>query len=149
MKCFCLLNHTLTIVQIKEIKNKWHCEEIIYPDEELSYAWGHIPTTEDLDLNVFELIKRWWGNNGFKSGDVILTQGETGTNYALVEFAREIKLIPIYAVSERKSKDEKMEDGSIKKVSYFEHVCFRKYESYSDLLFRKQLEKSSKTPMVD
>ena len=133
MKCFCLLNHELTDAQIAELKNDWHCEEIIYPDEELSYAWGHIPATKDLDLNTLHLVGKWWNNNKSSKGDVIIVQGEAGTSYVVIEWAKKNHMTTLHAVSERKSKDEKMEDGSIKKVSYFEHVCFREY-SYDNFI---------------
>ena len=148
MKCFCLLNHTLTEKQIAELKNDWHCDEIVYPSDDLAYDWGHIPATKELEFSkVFNLIHEWFYNNKLKAGDIVIIQGEMGITYALIEHVKNLRAIPIYAVSERRSKDEKMVDGSTKKTSYFEHVCFRKYEPYSDLLFRKQLEK--KSPMND
>lgn len=127
-KVYCLLNHNLSEKQISELKEKFHAEEIIYPTEELSKKWSQIPTTERIDRSLIETVVLWLFASG--KNDCLIVQGEMGSTFMLVDYALKNGLIPLHAVSERKTVEKKDEDGTSVKTAIFEHVCFRKYERW-------------------
>ena len=64
-------------------------------------------------------------------GIIFNTEGEMGSVFMLVDYALKNGLIPLHAVSERKTVEKKNEDGTSIKTAIFEHVCFRWYDSYN------------------
>jgi len=56
----------------------------------------------------------------------VLIQGDFGAVYHMVNFAKELGLIPIYATTKRESIELKQGNKIIKK-SIFKHIKFRKY----------------------
>ena len=55
-KAYCLLNHSLTDNQIKELVEEYNISEIKSPDAELSAKWMQIPASKNLDMNVIKEI---------------------------------------------------------------------------------------------
>ena len=51
-KIILLFSHTLTEPQIKELKEEWNCDEIIYMPDELKSKWMGV--TDDIDINQFK-----------------------------------------------------------------------------------------------
>lgn len=127
-KTYCLLNHTLSEKQIAELKEKFDSESIIYPTEELSKKWSQIPTTQKIDRSIIESVIEWLSTS--QKDDCLIVQGEMGSVFMLVDYALKNGLIPLHAVSERKTIEKKNEDGTSVKTAIFEHVCFRKYERW-------------------
>ena len=64
---------------------------------------------------------------GGEKGDYILIQGEWGYTYEMVKWSKENGFVPIYSSTERNYKSEVMNDGTVKNVHYFKHVCFKEY----------------------
>jgi hypothetical protein len=54
-------------------------------------------------------------------------QGDFGATYLMVRFALEQGLIPIYATTRRKAREESQADGAVKLTHHFQHQTFRKY----------------------
>lgn len=52
-------------------------------------------------------------------------QGQAGVVHNLIN--RNPNIVPLFAMTQRKSVDKKNEDGSATKVSVFEHQAFMKY----------------------
>jgi len=65
--------------------------------------------------------------NEATQGDLLLVQGDFGATYALVRFARTMGMVPLYATTQRQSR-ETVENGQIKTERIFVHVRFREYE---------------------
>lgn len=63
-----------------------------------------------------------------KKPDAVMCQGEFTLSYAVVKRLREKKIQVFSACSERRVKEEILSDGTIRKVSEFEFVRFRRYE---------------------
>jgi len=62
----------------------------------------------------------------FKTGDYLLVQGDYGATFNMVQFAKEIGLVPVYATSKRDVKE--VVDGEyVTTIREFKHVRFRKY----------------------
>ncbi|MBR3731219.1 MAG: hypothetical protein IKQ61_05180 [Spirochaetales bacterium] len=127
MKAYCLLNHTLTDNQIKELETKYDCAQIIYPDEDLKNIWSQIPPTEKLDMTVIDKVTQWLMSA--KQFDVLIIQGEFGSTFMLVDYALKNQIIPLYAVSKRISQ-EVSNGESVTRNTVFRHVCFREYKYY-------------------
>lgn len=125
---FCLLNHELTEKQIKELKEKYMVNNIIYPEKELSLKWSQVPSTEFLDKKLMGIIESWLSKAN--EDDIFIVQGDFGATFYLVDYALKRKLVPVYAVTKRVS-IERRDGEQIFKQNIFEHCCFRKYEYYT------------------
>jgi len=119
-KIILLFSHTLTEPQVKELKEEWNCEEIIYMPDELKSKWMGV--TDDIDINQF---KKFLLEN-LQKGDYVLIQGEWGLTYNMINFAKENNFIPLYAGTTRKVTEYKEGDKVIKN-SVFSHTKFKKY----------------------
>ncbi len=93
--------------------------------EELQNLWSNIPPTEDGYEHLVK-FKNFILNN-YKKGDYALIQGDWGYTYHMVNFCKEIGVIPVYSTTERNSKDIINDDGSISKISLFKHVIYKRY----------------------
>ena len=121
-KLILLFSHQLTPQQLKDAKETLQCNKIIYLTDELLYKWQNI--TPETDIQIFKdfLIEN------AKVGDYVLIQGEWGTTYNMVNFAKEKNMIPIYSSTARKVIEEKSgSDNKVIKTSIFEHRGFYRY----------------------
>ena len=117
-----LFSHQLTPQQLKDAKETLQCNKIIYLTDELLYKWQNI--TPETDIQIF---KDFLVENA-KVGDYVLIQGEWGTTYNMVNFAKEKNMIPIYSSTARKVIEEKSgSDNRVIKTSIFEHKGFYRY----------------------
>ncbi|MCF2639922.1 CRISPR-associated protein Csx20 [uncultured Fusobacterium sp.] len=117
-----LFSHQLTPQQLKDAKETLQCNKIIYLTDELLYKWQNI--TPETDIQIF---KDFLVENA-KVGDYVLIQGEWGTTYNMVNFAKEKNMIPIYSSTARKVIEEKSgSDNKVIKTSIFEHRGFYRY----------------------
>ena len=94
-KIILLFSHTLTEPQIKELKENWNCNEIIYMSDELKNNWMNV--SDNTDINQF---KKFLLDN-LRKGDYVLIQGEWGLTYNMINFAKENNFIPLYAGTTR------------------------------------------------
>lgn len=117
-----LFSHQLTPQQLKDAKETLQCNKIIYLTDELLYKWQNI--TPETDIQIF----RDFLVENAKVGDYVLIQGEWGTTYNMVNFAKEKNMIPIYSSTARKVIEEKSgSDNKVIKTSIFEHRGFYRY----------------------
>lgn len=128
-RAFCLLNHILTEKQISELKEKFGVKTIVYTPESLSKKWSQIPATPKIDSNVISSTIQWL--SVAQPGDILIVQGEFGSTFVLVDYGLKNKLVPVHAVTKRVS-EEKRSRNQITKQNVFKHVCFRKYEYFSE-----------------
>ena len=118
-----LFSHKLSEEQIIDAKNAYGVKEFIYLPTNLQQLWSNFnPELEKLDLEDFQdFIKR----NSTK-GDIVLFKGDFGATFAMVKFALECDLMPVYATTQREVV-EVVEDGQTIKKSIFKHRRFRRY----------------------
>ena len=128
-KAYCLLNHSLTDNQIKELVEEYNISEIKYPDAELSVKWMQIPASKNLDMNVIKAVLVWIQDA--EKDDVLIVQGEFGSTFYIVDYALKNGLIPVYAVTKRVA-EEKRNGEEVVRQYIFRHCCFRKYKYFSE-----------------
>lgn len=117
-----LFSHQLTPQQLKDAKETLQCNKIIYLTDELLYKWQNIIPETDIQIFKDFLVEN------AKVGDYVLIQGEWGTTYNMVNFAKEKNMIPIYSSTARKVIEEKSgSDNKVIKTSIFEHRGFYRY----------------------
>ena len=126
-KAFCLLNHALTQNQIAELKERFDITEIVYPSEELSKKWAQIPPSRELDFSIVKSVVEYL--NSASTEDILIIQGEAGSTFMLVDYALKKRLVPVYAVTARVSKEVATGEQVVKQ-NVFVHVCFRPYAYY-------------------
>lgn len=131
MKLFTLLNHSLTQEQLAQI-HTLNITEIISLNTESTLdsssggLWGQIPPEIAGISPLLQPYKQALQAQSSK-GDYLFVQGDFGATYAMVEYAKSLGLIAIYATTLRKSKEILNKDGSITKQNVFKHCIFRKY----------------------
>lgn len=122
---FLLFSHKLTNEQIISANRDLNCENLVYLPEKLQNLWSNIPPKEEgykylINFKTFIL-------NNYKKGDYALIQGDWGYTYHMVQFCKEIGIVPVYSTTERNSRDILNKDGSISKISLFKHVIYKRY----------------------
>ena len=124
-KALLLFSHQLTENQEKELVENFKVKKIISLSSELQKMWSNVSIKENYKENL-EKIKKYIEEN-FNENDVMLVQGNWGYTYNIVKWSIEKKLVPVYSYTERNV--EEIKDGeNVKKISYFKHVKFIKYE---------------------
>lgn len=131
-KVFCLLNHTLTKQQIRELKDIYNCNNVIYPPSKLSKQWAQIPPTKNIDKEIVASVIAWLKNEKAQKCDLFIIQGEFGYTFILVDYALRENLIPLHAVTKRVEKEKQIGE-KVYKTYVFEHICFRKYVSFKNI----------------
>lgn len=125
MKTLCALAHALTPAQRKELGEEVTFLKDLDPElfQQLSNCPGDWLALHELASQLFLLLR----NNGYKK--VVLPIGSPAFMYTFAEILISgricnINLKAVFAHSERKSEDILQEDGSVRKVSTFEHQFF-------------------------
>ena len=124
-KALLVFSHQLTENQEKELNGEYNVKQIEKLPENLQNIWSNVTIGESYKENL-EKIKEYISKN-FHIGDILVIQGNWGYTYNLVKWAIENEYLPVYSYTERNV--EEIKDGEdVKKISYFRHVKFLKYE---------------------
>ena len=124
-KLFLFFSHQLTESQQREAKEALGVEEFVPLPDRLQKKFSSVPPElESLDGYVVDFMEFLLQNA--RPGDFVLAQGDFGLVYRIVEMAKSIGLVPIYATTRRVVLEEKQGEETIK-ISRFEHVRFRRY----------------------
>ena len=122
-----LWSHQITFEQTIDLKSNWGVELIFEMAEAIKNAWGQVPTSE-IDFFSYTDKVREWLLKVTKKDDVVVIQGEYGLTYFMVNWCLSRDLVPVYALTERRSEEIKAPDGAITKISRFCHCGFRVYQ---------------------
>lgn len=124
-KALLVFSHQLTENQEKELNGEYNVKQIEKLPENLQNIWSNVTIGESYKENL-EKIKEYISKN-FYIGDILVIQGNWGYTYNLVKWAIKNDYLPLYSYTERNV--EEIKDGEdVKKISYFRHVKFLKYE---------------------
>ena len=124
-KALLVFSHQLTENQKKELTEEYSVKKIEKQPADLQNLWSNVIIGESYKENL-EKIKEYISKN-FHIGDILVIQGNWGYTYNLVKWAIENEYLPVYSYTERNV--EEIKDGEdVKKISYFRHVKFLKYE---------------------
>lgn len=124
-KALLVFSHQLTENQEKELNREYNVKQIEKLPDNLQNIWSNVTIGESYKENL-EKIKEYISKN-FHIGDILVIQGNWGYTYNLVKWAIENEYLPVYSYTERNV--EEIKDGEdVKKISYFRHVKFLKYE---------------------
>ncbi|MCF6245435.1 MAG: CRISPR-associated protein Csx20 [Sulfurovum sp.] len=119
---YILMSHKITMHQMNDAKACLTVDKFVTLPTE---SWSQIPADfETVDSSLLPLKAQLLAEA--KEGDILLVQGDYGATFNMVQFAKEIGMLPVYATSRRKVSE--VADGEkIKTIREFEHVRFRKY----------------------
>jgi len=125
-RLFLFFSHRLTREQEEDGQKSLGIKEFVYLPENLQKLWSNVPPElselgEYLKPFVYFLLEK------SQVGDFILVQGDFGMVVKMVEIARGLGLVPIYATTKREVEEREGENGEIVKVSRFKHIRFRKF----------------------
>lgn len=132
-KLLLIFSHKLTDQQIKDAEETLVITEFIYLPDHLQVQWSNVNPCGDLPEELFSRLKQWLIENA-ESGDYVLIQGDFGATYITVDMAFELGLIPIYATTERISKEIANQNSEIERKQIFKHVCYREYKKLEGLI---------------
>ena len=125
-KVFIVMNHKLTDEQIRELKEKYGVEEIVYMPEELAKKFGQV--TPDTVSSTAREIVNWIDAEKDAYGDTyVVVQGHNALVMQIVLLLSTRWIKCLYAYSERVSLEEKLDDGTVTKKSCFKHRGFYEY----------------------
>ncbi len=126
-KMILFFSHHLTEAQIEDAQKNYAIEEFVSLPKELQPLWSQIdpdiPTLKEGLKPLFDFLK-----TEAKKGDYALIQGDFGAVYLMVNYAKELGVIPVYATTKREAVEYIDENGKLVKKSVFEHRRFREYE---------------------
>jgi len=120
---FVLMSHRITLSQQEDARESFDIDNFEIITDSI---WSNIPSDVQTIEPYLDIIKQNILKNS-KMGDVLFVQGDFGATVAMVSFAKKHNLIPVYATTERISRDI-VEGEKIITVREFQHVRFRKYE---------------------
>ncbi len=123
-KMFLLFSHKLSNEQMIDAQNTFGVAKFISLPLQLQKLWKNF--NPDIKKLTLEDFKSFLSQNA-NQGDVVLIQGDFGATFAMVNFALESGLVPVYATTQREVV-EVVEDGQTVKKSIFKHRRFRRYE---------------------
>lgn len=121
-KFFVFTSHRLNEEQINDAKSKFDTQEFVYLPSVLQEKWSNVPAYLTSLDNFVKPFYKFLQENA-KQGDVIMIQGDFGLSYNLIDYAKSLGLMTIYATTKRDSVEK---DGV--KISVFKHVRFRVYK---------------------
>lgn len=121
-KFFVFTSHQLNEEQINDAKSKFDAQEFVYLPSALQEKWSNVPA--DL-TSLDDFVKPFYKflQENAKQNDVVMIQGDFGLSYNLINYAKSLDLIPVYATTKRISAMH----GALK-YSMFKHVVFREYK---------------------
>lgn len=128
-----ITNHKLNEKQLSEISERFGNADIINITDYVTLAVDpNCKTILDSESNskLISDIKMLITELSKQGEPLVLLQTEPGLQDYLLQFCRHRNIKTFHATTERKSKEITQEDGTVKKVSTFEHICFREYVSY-------------------
>ena len=123
---FLLFSHSLTKEQILDAKGTLHIDNFVSLPSNLQTLWSNIPAEIDILNKYLEPIKEFVKLKT-DQGDMVLIQGDFGAVYEMVNFVKNLNLVPLYATTKRETKEIK-KDGKVIKTSIFKHVIYREYK---------------------
>jgi len=119
---FVLLSHQMTEHQEADARETFGVDRFaVIPSD----VWSQIPSEFESVEECLVQIKEYLSQRA-KGGDYLLVQGDYGATYNMVQYTKEIGLIPVYATSRRKSY-EVVDGEKVTTVREFRHVRFRSY----------------------
>lgn len=123
---FLLFNHRLTSEQAADARVSLQINRIAALPPELQRLWSQIPAHPP-EIHAYLRPLRAWLRAQYQPEDYVLIQGDFGASFLMVNFAFEIRLIPVYATTVREAVENFKADGAIEMKHRFRHVTFRKY----------------------
>jgi len=126
-KIVLLFSHQVTETQKEELHKNWKIDEFVVLPHNLQQIWNNIPADTVSIVTLLEPIKMFLSVN-VKQGDLVLIQGDFGAVYNMVEFAKSLEIITVYATTRRTVSEYTNKEGKRVKKSIFEHRRFREYE---------------------
>lgn len=118
MKVLNVSNHVLSDVQIEDLRKNWEVTEVIELPSDLKNLWSNL-TPENYKEVSDKII------------DIAVKEDHPFLHIAgfppAVNYIAQNYELSIYAFSERSSKDIPQEDGTVRKVSIFNHKGFYRY----------------------
>jgi len=124
-KMFLLFSHNLSEIQLNDAKSNLEVSEVVSLPNKLQDIWSNIPADIENLKDYLLPIRNFLAENS-QYGDVVLIQGDFGAVYQMVNFSKDLGLIPVYATTSREI-EEFEENGKTIKKSIFEHIRFREY----------------------
>lgn len=123
---FLFFSHSLTEEQREDAIKNWRIEEFVPLPNELQHLFSNIPADVPELTDIIKPFKKFLKENASEN-DLLLIQGDFGVVYHLVNYAKKLKVVPVYATTERISVEQQQPDGSVVMNKTFRHRRFRKF----------------------
>lgn len=124
MKCYWLLNHACNENQLRELTDRFHVDEIVYPSAELASFWAALPCDDEIHTL---LIDEWVDSIG--PDDMAVVQGD-GTYVFYAVSALIAKGVKVYSAVSARVVEETVVGNVTTTVRHFRHITFRQYRGW-------------------
>ncbi len=125
-KLILLFNHICTQEQEADARTSLGIEQIVAPPQDILKIWSDLPPDlEKLSPQLQPVFA--WLQTEMKPGDFVLVQGDFGAVYLVAQFVFANGCTPVYSTTERRAREQILEDGSVQLSHSFRHIRFRKY----------------------
>ncbi len=123
---FLLFNHTLTDMQQQLARSELGVNRIVTPPADISHLWAGIPPQPDAIRDILQPIFSWIDQQA-STGDFLLVQGDFGACWLVLEHIQSTGILPVYATTDRKAVERKIDNNTVQLTHTFSHVRFRQY----------------------
>ncbi|MCP4351446.1 MAG: hypothetical protein GY795_38770 [Desulfobacterales bacterium] len=127
-KLLLIFNDEFTPSQEADARSSLGVEKIETMPEQAQAAWGNIPPDLTELSDFLEPVTKWICDCA-KESDYVLIQGDFGACWLMVNFAFDLRLVPVYSTTLREAVEEPGPDGTVKMTHNFKHKMFREYAS--------------------
>ena len=138
-KALLLLSHQLTPEQTADLQTNHDVSAIEYLPEPLQTLWSGISPHDSFSLSSMKCLFDWLLEQSTPR-DLVIVQGEPAAVMAVVIFLQKKGYEPHYATSNRAVLNEQLEDERVRIERMFEHVQFRPYPKYWQLITNDENE---------
>lgn len=128
-QCGILLSHSPSEEQLEELQTRFGITKILKTPEKVKEAWGQIPSGSELPEEDLKPVQRWIQEE-LAPGDLLWVQGEPTATLKMIYDHPD--LTAISATSRREVVETRQSDGSVKRVSRFQHQGFRAYSKKAE-----------------
>lgn len=121
MKCFWLLNHTPSPLQIDELVNRFGVSDIVFPSQTFAAVWSELPTG---DVLYPDLVDSWI--DSISAPDIAIVQGDSTYTFYIVDALLE-KGVRVFAATTERVVKETIHGDKVNISRIFMHKAFREY----------------------
>lgn len=123
---FLLFSHRLNADQAADARQQWGVTDYRLPPKQVQDIWSQLPADVP-EIRPYLAPAIAWLDRLAKTGDLALIQGDFGATYIMVDHAKSLGMVPVYATTERLAEEKSLPGGAVRQSHIFKFRRFRVY----------------------